>query len=388
MKCVSMAAFWAGVALPAAAMRAEGAQAALLEAGNMNLFQARQTVMHPHRLIDRAPAPTPAPEVFPPSDALEKRGSNNNTLGFMPVPNSLAITCPAEWGSTIFPSRGVVGCCQDIASSTPSCIGYTTCLDSSQKTSYTTDNGFTRYCGYSQFQYCYLWRFPNEQYSLWNCDSTPSGTGTLYRTPGPVTVRVTTTTRAGGSSITSTLSSDTAANTNKQPGVGSQGQQPQQPQAQEPLNIGAIVGGAVGGVAILAILIFAITFLFFRNRKPDSGAAPTTADGGGPGVGSPGLVGSPTGHHPEAGVNHQYATYGGYAPVMAQSPHVAGDNRVSTFKPPAGFNTSAHETGATGSPQPHYQHHPQQSPPPQYAGQTFELPIEQDRRPYGLHEAA
>lgn len=378
MKRVSRAAFWAGVALPAAAISAEDAQAVLLEAGNMGLFQARQTAMRPHRLIDRAPAPTPAPEVFPPSDALEKRGSNNNTLGFMPGSRSLPITCPAEWGSTVFPSRGVVGCCQDIASSTPSCIGYTTCLDSSQKASYTTDNGFTRYCGYSQFQYCYLWRFSNEPYSLWNCDSTPSGSGTLYRTPGPVTVRVTTTTGAGGSSIVTTDSSETAANTNKQPGFDSQGQRPQQSQAQEPLNIGAIVGGAVGGVAILAILIFAIAFLFFRNRKPDSGG-PTSTNGADPGLGSPGL-GSPAGHA-EAGM----ATYGGYAPVMAQSPHVGGDNRISTFKPPAGFSTSAYEPGAAESPQPHY---PQQSPPPQYAGQAFEMPTEHDRRPYGLHEAA
>ncbi|KAL8365259.1 hypothetical protein RB595_004184 [Gaeumannomyces hyphopodioides] len=98
MKRVSRAVFWAGVALSPAAVHAGDAQDALLEAGNMNLFQARQTAMHPHRLIDRAPAPTPAPEAFPPSDALEKRGSNNNTLGFMPGSSSLAITCPVEWG--------------------------------------------------------------------------------------------------------------------------------------------------------------------------------------------------------------------------------------------------------------------------------------------------
>lgn len=150
--------------------------------------------------------------------------------------------------------------------------------------------------------------------------------------------------------------------------------------------VSVIVGGVVGGVAILALLVFALAFLVYRSRKAGK-ANPTsnvTNNGGGPPVGSPGL-----GPHPEAGVG-QYTTYGGYAPVMDQPPDVAVGMRASTFKPPGGFGAVlAHQTGGTQSPQPRYQQQQQSPPPPpQYAGQACEMPFEHDRRPYGLHEAA
>ncbi|KLU91448.1 hypothetical protein MAPG_09968 [Magnaporthiopsis poae ATCC 64411] len=400
MKSVFGATVWVGVGLPAAAaIHADDVQAGFLEAGNANLFHARQTARHhPHRLGDRAPAPTPAPKMLPPSDhVLDKRGSNNNTIGFIPGLDSWAITCPLEWFSTIQSSRGVVGCCQDGPTTTTPCIGYVTCLDSSEKASYTTDNGFTRYCGYSKYPYCYRWGFPDESYTLWNCDSTPYGSGTLCSTPGPVTV-LSTSTWAGPKGVLiwkTTVPVSTVAHTAGQPGFDSQGQEPgqepgqgqhgQQPsQAQESSNVSVIVGGVIGGIAILAILVFSLAFLVYRSRKADK-ANPTTNiayNGGGPPVGSPG-----PGPHPEAGVD-QYTRYGGYAPVVAQSPDVAVGNRKSTFKPPVGFGAVvAPQTGGNQSPQPH-NHQQQQPPPPQYAGQVCEMPIEHDQRPYGLQEVA
>jgi hypothetical protein len=139
---------------------------------------------------------------------------------------------------------------------------------------------------------------------------------------------------------------------------------------------GAIVGGTVGGVALISILGFAFWFVRFKGRKNAAAAGD-----GSPGVGSIAPTNSayqsPGVYHPDAAVppmQQQYTNMAYYPPAQQQ--------------PPQGYNPSYQPTYNTGYSPAAINSEPVQlsgSPPPTQPSPLNDTPVDQQHQHHHHH---
>ncbi|KAK3373898.1 hypothetical protein B0T24DRAFT_594033 [Lasiosphaeria ovina] len=213
-----------------------------------------------------APMPTPAPTSPPQRQHhLDARDATDNTCAYISGSSEYPLYCPVTARCVYNTFNSHVGCCQD---SSTICPVFTKCLDRTQSARFTTDNGFTAWCGQASYPHCLTHTFagPRTGYTLLGC-GVAAGTDevlqTVFSISAPSTTSLPTT-----SSKSSTDTADTAGVTdnsspNNQPASSS-------PSSSPP--IAAIVGGVVGGVAVIAVLAFCI-FLLVRHNKKKTAAA-------------------------------------------------------------------------------------------------------------------
>lgn len=183
-------------------------------------------------------------------------------------------------------------------------------------------------CTYSSlYPYCitYLWStpaLPGSAFTEYNCDASRfSGVYFLSADMPSITSTSTSTTssRASSSQSSQTSTTSSAGSTSS-----SAAPTPTPDSSSSSTPIGAIVGGAVGGVAVLALIGFLVWFLVRRNKKADVPDQPAPAMAQAGGYPSPPPAGAP-GYDPR----YSYAattgpispTTGGYpSPVGSPAP--------------------------------------------------------------------
>ncbi|KAM7199240.1 hypothetical protein V8F20_005842 [Naviculisporaceae sp. PSN 640] len=333
-----------------------------------------------------APAPTSPPVI--PEGLLNRRGTTDNTCGYVNGLRTNSMWCPTSQFCAFNSINSHIGCCDD--TSTNGCNVWTTCLKSADASKFTTDNGLTLWCGFEQYPNClthiYADDSPAKGYTLLGCGvaagtdkifvsaldttsfSTPS-TDTFFETITDETTTPTGT-RTGGGFFGGGGSGQTSTPTpNPQPSSGGSS-----------VPLGPIIGGAVGGVAALALIGFGIFFLVRTNNKRKSNIAPATAaaavppppsasPGPGPGPGPGAQGGPPPPPASPGGGNPNMAQHGGYYdPTGAGFAHL--DPRGSIAKPPYAYDTAVSPPASpppppAQSPGPVFNTTPSPPPPPQ-----------------------
>ncbi|KAK0613448.1 hypothetical protein B0T14DRAFT_279402 [Immersiella caudata] len=173
-----------------------------------------------------------------------------------------------------------VGCCPDAA--TTSCNVWTTCLDSTEQAAFTTDNGFTLWCGFTSYPHCITHIYRDTAgaatalrgYTLLGC-AVAAGTDSVYY--NPFIFSTSSSRRTTSFPIAPTVTTSTSsATTNRATTTVTQSSTPVPVSSSAP--VGAIAGGVVGGVAAISLIIFGIWFLIRQNNKSkdDIGAQPPT----------------------------------------------------------------------------------------------------------------
>ncbi|KAK1832154.1 hypothetical protein QBC39DRAFT_75804 [Podospora conica] len=194
----------------------------------------------------------------------------DNTCGYVSGQSSAAYTCVGTTNRCVFVTAldggyGAAGCCDSFE-----CGFRVTCVDYAQLESSACDasclsDTFTEKCTLSAAPFCNTIQFPGRVTDYF-CNSFRVSTAQLAVTtyPGQVgrtferTILSDTSTPTRRSSTT-TPSHTSGTKTSHTPAASSSSSTP----------IGAIVGGVVGGVAVLALIAFGIFFIIRRNKKPD-----------------------------------------------------------------------------------------------------------------------
>ncbi|KAK4219443.1 hypothetical protein QBC37DRAFT_135895 [Rhypophila decipiens] len=287
----------------------------------------------------QAPAPTSPPVL--PAGALEGRGVNNNTCGYLNGIGTSSMWCPTSQFCAVNEVNSHVGCCDDTATN---CNVWTTCLKSADASKFTTDNGLTLWCGFTDYPNCLTHIYAGdvaEGYTLLGC-GVAQGTDKIYYTAFDESSSASSS--SPSSTDTSATKSESSSSSSTRTGLLGPGATNTPPVTQSSgggssTPLGAIIGGAVGGVAALALIGFGIFFLVRQNNKRKANIAPATAAAAAPpsGPGSPGGPGpdpaSPAGTTP-AMAQHGHQSY--YDPTGAGFAHL--DPRASIAKPPYGFD--------------------------------------------------
>lgn len=348
-----------------------------------------------------SPMPT-APPLLPPRELLDKRSGTNNTCAFVSGSADIPLYCATSSGCVFHSERKAFGCCPDrTLKANQYCEAWTTCLHSSEGTRVDVSNtdGLTMWCGNSIYPSCVKHTFADSSllgYSLWGCGKVATTDLVLRSATDAVS-----TTSGGGSKTTPASRStsniiqgpgtDGPQSATSTPGGGGGSGQTQDGQGGPPL--GAIIGGAVGGFAALAILGFAIFFLVRRSRRTGAAHPVHGQQNGAPGGGGdPVSPGSPTSVPGSPGQPQQQQQ--GYPPQMAEQQGQYGfapvvgantDPRASMAKPPYSVTNSVYDPAGMSpphSPSPGYHNgvgvNPTPSPPP-----PSQSPVGQSPQPFG-----
>ncbi|CAI4218716.1 unnamed protein product [Parascedosporium putredinis] len=225
--------------------------------------EARQTDGDLAKMAGIVPLATAAPE----PGLLQKRGTN--TCGFIDGDARQGITCRADLGAECLydSTASAIGCC-----ATTSCSIWTACLPftSSDATS-TVDLERTRYCSNSALPHCAVYKFEDPVwtgYTIAVCDSV-SSTYSFFPSP----LGVTTTSSRGRTTTTSTTSeTSTSSRTSTSPGPTTTTSEPSGGGAP----VGAIVGGVIGGLAVLALFAVGLFFILRRLKQKGNNNVPPT----------------------------------------------------------------------------------------------------------------
>ncbi|KAK5990528.1 hypothetical protein PT974_08797 [Cladobotryum mycophilum] len=234
------------------------------------------------------------------------------TCGFVPTAEN-SFTCITN-GATCTPQGGFVGCCQP--NSACSAIK-TTCINYQSSSAGACDlpsDYHTLCCASSALPACYTWVVQTsaktdksaQLYTLFDC-SPSAGRGTLL-------------TRDPAWPAPSTTASPTVVTTST-PGPTSTSPVPPPPvKKKSGTPVGAIAGGAVGGVAVLGLI--GVAAFFFLRKKPQPDPKPADNSPPPPSMAHPTSPTSPsgTGYTSGAPSNYQYAPISpqqNYDPNMA-----------------------------------------------------------------------
>jgi len=239
-----------------------------------------------------------------------------------------SLSCGIDSACVLNSLQSKVGCCPDTSLGCPI---WTTCYDLTESSKYTTNNGYSLWCGDSTYPRCLTHKYASDDifsgYTLLGCGQT-AGSDVVYYTSTGRAAPTTTTTRPR--STDSTTTPGTVTTTSAPPtttAASSSGGAP----------VGAIAGGVVGGVAALSLIALGVFFIIRRGKQPRDGGAHSaagisSAQGQSPAPGSGMMTEQPL---------HQ-ANYSGFAPV---------DNRSSIAKGPY-YDASVVSSPPTG-PSPH-----------------------------------
>lgn len=303
-----------------------------------------------------SPRPTRSPQVDR-NELLRRADSSigTNTCGFL-TDNHSAFPCPE--GQTCTNLGSYRGCCRggDCTTSSFSSV----CLDATAEACSSYTAGTMCCTADSEHTSCvtYLWATtatPNQVFSLFVCDTDSwAGQQILDSEPGPVTTTSDEPTTTGPTSSKETSNSPvpTAPSGDKNDNNKDDGGNKS--------NVGPIVGGVVGGVALVGIIALVGVWIVLRNRKKEKALASNSSSNnannsymGGDGSGPPSQAPPPM---------SMYAP-STYAP--------SGYQAVSTFGPPGqspSLQTASVAPGQGVAPYA-YQPYPEQSkfgtPPPQ-----------------------
>ncbi|KAK0719807.1 hypothetical protein B0H67DRAFT_643120 [Lasiosphaeris hirsuta] len=337
---------------------------------------AQQTLGFMPALVNpEIPAPTAAP-THAPRGLLQKRAtSDDNTCAYVSGSADYPLYCDATAYCASNSINSHIGCCADTTAgtATKSCNVWTACYDSADASSYTTDNGFTLWCGFKDYPHCITHVYHDEYlsgYTLLGC-AVAAGTDKVYYTPFIFSTTSSTKTASSSTSPTTSIPDARSFTSPSTTGTATPTISPTPAPASAPT--GAIVGGVVGGIGAIALVVMGIWLLIRqKNKNKDSAASPVVAaaastalgPGGPPAAGSPMTQNTP----PPAG-GYYNTLAGAYAPV---------DPRASIAKPPYSTNTqSAYDANGNlvsppGSPPPQsplagYNN----QPPQQYQGQQY-----------------
>ncbi|KAK9420677.1 hypothetical protein SUNI508_00768 [Seiridium unicorne] len=257
---------------------------------------ARQT--SPAERFDQAIAPR-APQATPPpqarwagvdADVLFGRQASlgSDTCGYISGTESFyPLTCGSGYTCT---NSGIYrGCCRNTACSAST--GYlTTCYDATATECSASSVGVnTLCCTYSaSYPYCltYLWSTtasPGNVFTEFNCDASAFSGQYFLAAETPSTTSTSSSTSSSGTSSSSTTSSSavsapTPSSSTPSSNSGSS-------------NTGAIVGGVVGGVAVLALIAFGIWFFLHKKKQHPPQQSQMAQSAGYPSPPPPGVPG-------------------------------------------------------------------------------------------------
>ncbi|KAK4449137.1 hypothetical protein QBC34DRAFT_98933 [Podospora aff. communis PSN243] len=225
-----------------------------------------------------APAPmTTSPPRYVPRE-LENRATTDNTCAYVSGSADYPLYCDATAYCASNSINSHVGCCPD--SATTSCNVWTACYDSTDQASYTTDNGFTLWCGFASYPHCitHIYRDTSgaatalSGYTLLGC-AVAAATDSVYY--NPFIFSTSSRPRTTSFPIAPTGTADTSSATTGRT-TTTVTHSPTPVPASSAAPVGAIAGGVVGGVAAISLIIFGIWFLIRQNNKAkeDIGASP------------------------------------------------------------------------------------------------------------------
>lgn len=316
-------------------------------------------------LLGTSPMPTSPPKI---REAKEyKRAGEDNTCAYVNGDPDIPLYCDVSSACVYNSVRSNIGCCPDTSTT---CSIWTTCLDSSDKNLYTTDNGYTLWCGSSEYPYCRTHLYEDDVftgYTLLGCGVAAGTDSVVYSTTLSMDSLSSKSSTSSSSDSSSTSASSTNTSRTTTTGSTTTSSDSATPPGPGPTDssapIGAIVGGAVGGFAVIALFALGLVLLLRRRRHHHQGPG---NDPYGPII-PPGS--NPSQHLPsQPAMQQQFqqphlqpapfpAGYAVTAPVMDNRSSIAKPSPVSTAQP-------VYVPTAAGSPPP-----PSQSPgiiPPAY----------------------
>lgn len=243
----------------------------------------RQTKTVPYIELDVLPWPLPTPG--PHANALLQR-QLNTICGYIGGDPDLPATCSAGSHCAVDVEHGAIGCCPDGGSCTAGL--YTGCVDSNSDPQ-TEINPYVFTCGGSDV--CYQNRFDGG-YFQYGCGSSSDMAATVVATASgreavditsisvdltaeastlsePTTIgtkRTSKTTDTSSTETTSTTSKDESSTTSEPTATSTDDELDAPSKDDDGPNVGAIVGGTIGGVAFIA-LVAVLALYLLRRRK-------------------------------------------------------------------------------------------------------------------------
>ncbi|KAH8898769.1 hypothetical protein GQ53DRAFT_836820 [Thozetella sp. PMI_491] len=232
-----------------------------------------------------APEPTLAPRAAS-SDIGVKMSTS--TCGYVSGLANRNLTCGNLAVCGYDDTSSFIDCC----AATGDCRIRTVCYDSTDRSLWSTDNGYTKWCGDADFPHCMTHTYQGSDYSgytlLW-CN-VAQGTRPIY-----YEAQDTATSTDSSSSASSTANPPTT--TSDGSGAASTSSTTSTPNASSSSGsstpVGAIVGGVIGGVALLALLGFLGWFIYHRTHR-QAYAPPPAVQSPGPDGYFPTTTGSPS----------------------------------------------------------------------------------------------
>ncbi|KAF6836313.1 hypothetical protein CPLU01_03811 [Colletotrichum plurivorum] len=317
-----------------------------------------------------SPAPTAAPDPANVELKLAKRVRGDDTCGYISGISTNSIYCGV--GSCVINSfRSVVGCCTEATVS--NCNIMTSCLPSSSRAFYQSTDSLMEFCGISTAPECVTYVYSGSlfnDYTLYACN-TAKASIVVYANPLDSTDDPAFTTLPGDDS-SSLLPFPTTRTISPVPGPATSTGSSGGGGGGSPAPIGAIVGGVVGGLALIAIIILGVVFLLRKKKKDGQNngnqAPPVMYDpqqqGGphnGPGA-PPQMYQTHPGQQPSSpGEYYVPGKTGGFPPGFAPV-----DNRQSMLKQSHDVTTGSYEQNGIS---------PSVSPPPMSPSPTYQSGI-------------
>ncbi|KAK4192902.1 hypothetical protein QBC35DRAFT_469239 [Podospora australis] len=205
---------------------------------------------------------------------LLRRAKGENTCGYISGNPMFPFSC-AETQRCIYKDNAkysLLGCCDDTTTDPDLCFIWTTCVDSSTRNLFTTNDGWTLMCDQSASPFCITHKYIGSLYSGYSflaCGAA-SGTNLVYfGTTGSASSSSSSSssTPASTTSSSSSTSSTTSSSTSSAASTSSTAPSPVPSTDDEPLPVGAIVGGVVGGLAAIALILFAVWLILHQRHK-------------------------------------------------------------------------------------------------------------------------
>ncbi|KAL8366384.1 hypothetical protein RB595_004925 [Gaeumannomyces hyphopodioides] len=337
---------------------------------------------NPDARVGWSPRPTDAPKPALAQMELFKRqqpySMGTDTCGFISGYPSLAVTCVKGSGYCTNDGVGNIDCCTGEYTDCTSTM-FSACLDfSASQRGACASRGPRTICCWESNPACYTLIFsttatPGRLFSILQCQSSAGVESLLATPPALLTSSARSSSSSTQSTTTSTISTTTSAG-GAAPGAGIIGESSSTP-------VAAIVGGAVGGVAVIGLVVFAICLIMQRSRRTKSGyqSPPHQVERSSGGhishtsATKPGATASTGQHH------LQQPQYVDTAYVGNQHKLAQGQLPVTGMQgPPTNLQQNHHVHGQHHG----QQWHPQRQPTQQPTQQTAELPL---NYPLGTH---
>ncbi|GAB1314137.1 Carcinoembryonic antigen-related cell adhesion molecule 1 [Madurella fahalii] len=238
----------------------------------------RETLAYMLSLGSEPLIPTPAPRMPVPRELLA-RDSTDNTCAYITGDFTSPLYCATSARCVYNEYNSHIGCCDD---GMTDCPIWTTCFDSTDSELFSTDNGYTLWCGQERYPHCITHKYQDDVmigYTVLGC-AVAAGTGKVWLTP-TTTMDISSDTSTSSTSFNSDSTTDSGSSSTAPtssdlpPPVQDSSSSSSSPSSNMP--IGAIVGGVVGGLAAIALIILGTWALIRHNNNERKKAAEAAA---------------------------------------------------------------------------------------------------------------